>query len=324
MSVEHVRRLLRSQAPPSLGDQPNPIAQSFSQSVYVHLNHFRFSSRILSVFALTSALIYCGMCMWILLSQFIANALVYGLSGGRCCWNRKCDPVPLSDQWVDGLSIYMGAVEVDVGGGCVDTFGHVGDTSLWALVTSGLLAAGITVLQLADVVLCYRTNMLNMYRGIHLVPAWDSGTLGPTHPARPSSTLCILSCVRYAGYQIAYSIFGWLLNTGILVLLSLLVTLTTFLPSLGLYGYGFWSWFFQQFFYDVSSGGMGLCGVAIVNYVCVWLCVRVLLQHSPGSLAVSYRLRFLFHMVGSHSLTYLKLTYPPISVPSDALAGGLP
>lgn len=242
---------------------------------------------MLSVLVLVTALLYCCVVTGALVASLLSSLLVYLLSGGRCCWDQPCNDAVNSDDWIGGvsLSLFSGNFAMDIGGSCSGTFGLIGNGVIGAFLGSGLIAAIINEAYLLHTMHCYRQHMLGMFRGEHLTKQ------------RPSPSDCIMSCVRYAGYQIAYLVFGWLLGTCILVLFCLLVTFTTILPILKIYGFGFWNWVLVTLLVDPETGRVGILAAAIFNFIGVWILVQWFLQHAKNSVAITSRFRIIFHFV---------------------------
>jgi hypothetical protein len=235
--------------------------------------------------AILTLIRYGSVVIWSLFAKYSALSLVYFLSGDRCCWDRDCSDNSLSGDWIDQMTIFGENIELDIGGGCDSTHSLISNGVYISFVLCGVLSAVINEVYLIRTLASHKRDLRKMFQGKFLVDV------------HPSAENCILGCLQYTGLQIAYVVFGWIIGTGFLVLLCLLVTFTTILPYLHIYGFGFWNWIFDALIFNSNTSAPGLFVVAAFNFIALWLFVRFIIQHSPGSVAITHRFRVVYHFV---------------------------
>lgn len=163
-------------------------------------------------------------------------------------------------------SVYSSAV--DIGGHCASTFGPI-LTATWACFTiAGVIAASVNMYYMFRTVMVYRRLLQEMLRG-------DFSGL----PRKlPSATACVSDSLKFAGTQLAYLIFGWVVATFALCILFLFLTFTTVLPIIGVYKETFWSWALRALLINPHTLALGWFAAALVNYAILQLLVRFVFQ----------------------------------------------
>ncbi|XP_071085086.1 stimulated by retinoic acid gene 6 protein-like [Haliotis cracherodii] len=187
----HVRKLFKKPAPKP--PPPEAIKDKIKAGLlaaihgvlYKNEKGFRYSTRILSVLMVGVFLLY------VITFQLLGIFVTF-----YDRWLKAYDLKPAEDDRFDPSDLKTWVTALTQ-----------------SLIVSTVLAVAIGLLMILHILSSYRTNLLALYRGDH--------SHIPTRKDRSNASL-MLGCMRFAGYQVAYIAWGFVIQFFALVPLSVL------------------------------------------------------------------------------------------------------
>ncbi|XP_067668463.1 receptor for retinol uptake stra6-like [Haliotis asinina] len=208
----HVRKLFKKPAPKPT--PPDKIIDKIKEGLiaavhgvlYKNESGFRYSTRILSVLMVGVFLLY--VVTFELLGTFVTYLDI--LIGYANKYFDAYDLTPTGDEQFNLKSL--------------QTWIIIGYYMLTAVkdcvIVSTVLALVIGLLMILHMLSSYRTNLLALYRG-------DNSHI-PSRKYRSNASL-MLGCMRFAGYQVGYIAWGFIIQFTILFLLSIVISVIVIL-----------------------------------------------------------------------------------------------
>ncbi|XP_048246433.1 receptor for retinol uptake stra6-like [Haliotis rufescens] len=216
----HVRKLLKKPAP-----KPPPpkaikdkikagLLAAIHRILYKNEKGFRYSTRILSVLMIGVFLLY------VITFQILAELVPFidMIVGSIHTEFNVDDLMPTEDEQFD-INDFKTWIFV----------GYELLTSIkQCVIVSTALAVVVGMVMILHMLSSYRTNLLALYRGDH--------SHIPPRKDRSNASL-MLGCMRFAGYQVGYIAWGFVIQGIIFFLLSLAISVIVILVQIGVSGW---------------------------------------------------------------------------------------
>ena len=207
--------------------------------LYRNVKYFRYSPRIVAMATVSAFLLFEVTVLWCLSCKEFSEFVYRVLDG------LHCHPVGVmmsvtelpSNSWSQTLQPYFQMLpgvrlSVDMGLGLTcHTIAIIRDVVYYCFLASGIISAVMHLGFLLHMVACYRKHIRRMARG-------DRSMIPKLHSQYPA--FAIVDGLKYAGFQVAYVLVGWLFIALVWCLICLFIAFTIVLPIMKIYGDVFW------------------------------------------------------------------------------------
>ncbi|XP_051939488.1 STRA6-like isoform X1 [Hippocampus zosterae] len=194
--VQHVKRLLRKKGPHS------KVRSWFQNRVYEWDPHFKFPNRII------------GTAIISLIGLYTMTLADYSLS--NIAFNQVI-------RWKDTLKdLVTSCDQTEALGAMIPQLEEFINVSRKTWLATTIFASLNSVAYTLHVLVCYRKHLKRLWRG-------ERGFL-PEKFLKPKSAVSVASIARYSGWQIAFTLWGYLMVHSIHFLVALLVVYVIVIP----------------------------------------------------------------------------------------------
>lgn len=260
------------------------LSAAVRSRLYQRMTYFRYSPRILAMATVAIFLLFEVVIVWCLSCKRFAQFVYHILDSLHCHpagVMMSLGELPTTSSFSETLRPYLEmvpgirlSVDMDLGLSC-STIAIIRDVVYYCFLASGIISCLLHIAFLAHMLACSRKHILRLCKG-------DRSMIPAMHTRYPA--FAIVDGLKYAGFQVAYLLVGWLLVALVWCLICLFIAFTIVLPIMGIYKDFFW--------HDMFLPRMWPFVISVGLYYFQALLVRLLFQTNSNSFNIRNRRLF--------------------------------